>query len=167
MTNDEWCLETVAVREVGQKKKEREIKQQPLLCELKKKNWSHCSADLFLPNHSVWLSHLYWNYLAGPTLSHMDEHYSQRTHSLQQQQYALGGGETHVHRMRPHPGYRRWYWRQHWSTLSSLFSPFRPSGYNEVQTVTGRNKKTRVTQRHDSLHMDKEICLIHSTKSTG
>lgn len=34
---------------------------------------------------------------------------------------------THVHKMRAHPGYRLWYCRQHCSTLSSLFSAFRPS----------------------------------------
>lgn len=51
-----------------------------------------------------------WNYLAGPTHSHMHVYYLQRTHTLQRQLYAATGegergrGWTHVHRMTAHSG---------------------------------------------------------------
>lgn len=69
----------------------------------------------FQPQHiySCTITVSSWNYLAGPTHSHMRVYYLRRTHTLQWQLYAakvggLGGeggwGRTHVHRMTAHSG---------------------------------------------------------------
>lgn len=155
----------VAVREIGQKEKEGELIQWPSLLRRPQNpstEFSMLSTSILSKLFCLALSLMNWNYLAGPTHSHMHVHYLQRTHTLQQQHMPSGGGGTHVHRMTAHSGCRLWYCRQHCSTLSSLFSAFRPSGGHVGTKREGKGDEDKESEREKQ---DK-TCLIQYNGSS-
>lgn len=64
-----------------------------------------------------------------------------------------GGGETRMQRMRAHSGYSLQYCRQHSSSLSSLFSAYRPSGDKELQRERGRERENKTRGRNIEVHI--------------
>lgn len=150
-----WSITASGNREIGQKEIEGETIQLPLHYV---SQTSPCSAHLFLPNYSVWpslsliLTGTIWlDPLAVTCMCIICRGHRLCSSSSIDRVRRRGGGGTHVHRMWAHPGYRLWYCRQHCSTLSSLFSAFRPSGDNE-----GREERKSDRGKHGSLYKDKE-----------